>query len=160
MLRQTCNGNLLEIVDDDIIYDVRLVLDTDVIVAAARSPAGASAELLRVAGKGKCRIILSVALALEYESVLMRANHLTASGMTAADVADYLDGIVRLAEPADIHFRYRPVTRDAADEQVVEAAVNGRAHAIVTFNRRDFGTGPSRFGIGCWLPRETLEKLE
>lgn len=138
---------------------MRLVLDTDVVVGAARSPAGASAELLRIASRGECRIILSVALALEYEAVLMRAEHMTASGLQTADVAEFLDGIIRLAEPADIHYRYRPVTRDAADEQVVEAAVNGRATAIVTFNRRDFGIGPSRFGIGCWLPRETLENL-
>ena len=29
---------------------------------------------------------------------------------------------------------------------VLEAAINGRADALVTFNRRDFGDEPGRFG--------------
>ena len=39
---------------------------------------------------------------------------------------------------------------------VLEAAVNGRAQAIVTFNRRDYGNAPAKFGIDVLLPREAL----
>ena len=42
---------------------------------------------------------------------------------------------------------------------VLEAAVNGRAHAIVTFNRRDYGDAPERFGIEVLRPGETLKRL-
>lgn len=42
---------------------------------------------------------------------------------------------------------------------VLEAAVNGRAEAIVTFNRRDFQTAACRFGLDVLLPAETLTRM-
>ena len=47
-----------------------------------------------------------------------------------------------MIEPVETHFMWRPQLRDPADELVLEAAVNGRAEALVTFNRRDFGAVP------------------
>lgn len=138
---------------------MKLVLDTDVIVAALRSENGASAELLRLAGEGRCALVVSVPLMLEYEAVALRPEQLSASGRSMGAVQRFLNGLLNLAERTTINFSYRPVTRDPADELVVEAALNGGAEAIVTFNRRDFGSGPSQFGIRCWLPREALEKL-
>jgi hypothetical protein len=38
----------------------------------------------------------------------------------------------------------RPPLRDPNDEMVLEAAVNGRADALVTFNVRDYGTTPAQ----------------
>ena len=49
-----------------------------------------------------------------------------------------LDGLAALAEPVETHFLWRPRLRDPADEMVLEAAVNGQANAIVTFNLRDY----------------------
>ncbi len=42
---------------------------------------------------------------------------------------------------------------------VLEGAVNGRAQAIVTFNRRDYRDGPARFGIEVLTPGEALRKM-
>jgi hypothetical protein len=42
---------------------------------------------------------------------------------------------------------------------VLEAAINGGADAIVTFNKRDFGGGPARFGIEVLSPGEALWKV-
>ena len=57
-----------------------------------------------------------------------------------------------MAEPVKTHFLWRPQLRDPGDEMVLEAAVNGRADALVTFNLRDFGSAPSRFGVELLLP--------
>jgi predicted nucleic acid-binding protein len=54
---------------------------------------------------------------------------------------------------------WRPQLRDPGDELVLEAAVNGQAAAIVTFNHRDFGTTPARFGIEVLSPPEILIPL-
>ncbi|MGA8755934.1 MAG: PIN domain-containing protein [Stellaceae bacterium] len=55
---------------------------------------------------------------------------------------------------------WRPQLRDPADELVLEAAVNGRAEALVTFNRRDFGAVPVRFGIDMPAPAEAMENQD
>ena len=64
-----------------------------------------------------------------------------------------------MVEPVETHFIWRPQLRDPADELVLEAAVNGRAEAIVTFNRRDFGMAPTRFGIDLLTPAEALGRI-
>lgn len=138
---------------------MKLVLDTDVVVAGLRSPSGASAELLRLARHGKFVPAVSVPLVLEYESVMTRPEHLAQSGLRDDDVQAVIDVLVSVAEWVRIDYRWRPQTRDPADEMVLETAINAGADAIVTFNRRDFGAAPARFAIGCWLPGETLEKL-
>ena len=67
---------------------VRVVLDTDVVVAAMRSPRGASAAILRAARQGRVTLLASVPLALEYEAVASRAEHRLAAGLTEREVED------------------------------------------------------------------------
>lgn len=138
---------------------MRLVLDTDVVVAAMRSPTGASAALLEAALSGTVTLIANVALMLEYEAVCSRPEHLQAAGLSTADVGIFLDAIAALAEPVESHFVWRPRLRDPGDEMVLEAAVNGRASGIVTFNARDYGTVPAEFGIRVLLPRDALKRV-
>jgi len=59
---------------------MRMALDTDVVVAGMRSPTGASAALLRAAKEGQVTVVLTVALAMEYESVCSRTEHRVARG--------------------------------------------------------------------------------
>lgn len=42
---------------------------------------------------------------------------------------------------------------------VLEAAVNGHADAIVTFNIRDYGVVPGEFGVDVLQPRDALRRL-
>ena len=53
---------------------MRLVIDTDVIVAAMRSPGGASAALLVLLLERQATMLLSVALAFEYEMTSHERN--------------------------------------------------------------------------------------
>lgn len=138
---------------------MRLVLDTDVVVAAMRSPSGASAALLGAALDGTVTLLANVALMLEYEAVCSRTEHLTAAGLSTQELGVFLDALAALAEPVETHYLWRPQLRDPSDEMVLEAAVNGGAQAIVTFNLRDFGLAPSAFGIDVLLPRDALRRL-
>jgi putative PIN family toxin of toxin-antitoxin system len=134
------------------------VLDTNVIVAAMRSPTGASAALLMAARHTALTMLASVALALEYEAICRLAEHRLAAGLNLEEVELFVDGVLAMVEPVEIHFLWRPQLRDAADELVLEAAVNGRAASIVTFNRRDFGAAPARFGIDLLTPADALRR--
>lgn len=139
---------------------MRLVLDTDVVVAGMRSPTGASAALLLAALRGRVTLLMSVALVIEYEAVCTLSQHRSVAGLSERDCRLFLDGVAALAEPVESHFLWRPQLRDPGDEMVLEAAVNGRADAIVTFNARDFGAAPLRFGIELLNPAETLRRLK
>ncbi|MBL8291277.1 MAG: PIN domain-containing protein, partial [Bryobacterales bacterium] len=121
---------------------MRIVLDTDVVGAAMRSPKGACAAILKAASLGLVALLVSVPLALEYEAICSDAEHRLASGLSDAEVRLFLDAVIGLAQPVQSFFLWRPQLRDPGDEMVLEAAVNGRADAIVTFNRRDYGTAP------------------
>jgi len=134
-------------------------MDTDTIVAAMRSPSGASAALLRMARGGQVTPAATVPLCLEYEGVCSRAEHVAAAGFSAAELAVFLDAVVGLVEPTDAWFLWRPQLRDPGDELLLEAAVNAGAAAIVTFNRRDFRSAADRFGLDILLPAEALRSV-
>jgi putative PIN family toxin of toxin-antitoxin system len=150
---------LPDVCSDDIISDVRLVLDTDVLVAAIRSPGGASATLVRAIRRGQATLLLSPPLLFEYEAVCQTTEHRSASGLSAGEIDRLLDALVFLAEPVTTYFRWRPQVRDPDDEMVLEAAVNGRAQALVTFNRRDYGGAPARFGVDILSPGDALRRI-
>jgi len=139
---------------------VRLVLDTDVVVAAMRSPTGGSAELLRRIDEGKATMLMIVALGLEYEAICTLADHRLASGLSLLQANLYVDTLVEMAEPVELYFRWRPQLRDPGDELVLEAAVNGRASAIVTFNEKDLREARTSFDIEVLRPGEVLRRLK
>jgi len=138
---------------------MRYVLDTDVIVAAMRSPSGASAALLLAALDRRFTLVANVPLVIEYEATCSRADHRLAAGLSETEVRLFLDGLAALVEPVETHFLWRPRLRDPADEMVLEAAVNGQASALVTFNLRDYGMTPKDFGIEVLKPGEALKRL-
>jgi predicted nucleic acid-binding protein len=138
----------------------RAVLDTDVLVAAVRSDRGASRILLTAALEQRYPTLASVPLMLQYESVLTRADHLAAAGISAADVEVLLDAIALVAEPVRISFLWRPLLPDPGDDLVLETAVNGLANVVVTFNRRDFEPAAMRFGLEVLTPTEGVRRLE
>ena len=95
----------------------------------------------------------------EYDDVLNRAEFLLATGLPREVVVRFLNTIARVIVPVEVNFRWRPQLSDPADEMVLEAAINAGAAAIVTFNARDFGASPARFGIEVLAPVEALRKV-
>jgi putative PIN family toxin of toxin-antitoxin system len=139
---------------------MRLVVDTAVMIAAIRSDAGASRQLLVAGLERRYAMLVSVPLLTEYEAVMTRHEHLVVSGLSTEDVSDLLDAVAAIAEPVRLEFLWRPLLTDPDDEMVVETAVNGRADAIVTFNRRHFLPAAKQFAIEVSSPGEVLRQLE
>ncbi len=138
---------------------MRMVLDTDVLVAAFRSERGASRKLLIAALDERFALLASTALWLEYEAVLTRPLQLAAMGLNAAEVRDALAALALVAEQVVIHFLWRPVLADAEDEHVLELAMNGRADMLVTFNQDDFAEASKTFQIEIVTPAMALQRL-
>ena len=125
-----------------------------------RSPRGASAEVIRRIVEGRAVAVLSVALALEYEAICMLAEHRLAAELSAQEATIFIDGLIALAEPVFTIFRWRPQLNDPGDELVLEAAVNGRVDAIVTFNEKHLRPAQLSFGIDVIKPAEALRRIE
>lgn len=138
---------------------MKVVLDTNVVVTGVRSPQGASAKVLQQVLTDTLEIVISVPLGFEYEAVCLRPEHLLAAEARPADVLNVIDALIAKAQPVDIHYQWRPQLHDPSDEIILEAAVNGGAEAIVTYNIKDFGAAPKRFGIDLIRPRDVLERL-
>jgi len=138
---------------------MRLVLDTNVMVAALRSRLGASFLLLDAWQHNRFTALASVPLFLEYEAVLKRPEQLSATGLNRGDIDIVLDMWASWIEAVTLHYLWRPQLTDAKDELVLETAVNGRADAIVTFNTTDFQEAAARFGVAVLTPVEILRNL-
>lgn len=137
----------------------RIVLDTSVIVAGLRSQSGASNRVLTLIAEQRLLPVVTTALFLEYEDVLNRPEQRLATGMAKDDVVGFLAALASAAEPVDVHFLWRPQLADPADELVLEAAVNGRAMAIVTHNVRDFAPATRVFDIEAITPSVMLRRM-
>ena len=78
---------------------MRLVIDTDVLVAAFLSSAGASRQLVLDALDQKFVLLLSTSLLVQYESVLRRPEHLARAGASDAEVTQILDALAGVCVP-------------------------------------------------------------
>jgi putative PIN family toxin of toxin-antitoxin system len=139
---------------------VRLILDTDVMVAALRSGNGASRQLLMSAFDRQIELLVSVPLMVEYEAVLTRTEHLDAAGLTAIQVNELLDALATVAIPVRLRFLWRPKLKDPADEMVLETVVNGGADRLVSFNIRHLAAAAAEFGIRVLQPREAWKECK
>jgi putative PIN family toxin of toxin-antitoxin system len=139
---------------------MRIVLDSCVIAAALRSRRGASNALLMLVDQGAVRLLASPPLFLEYEDVLLRPEQRLAHGFSVEEVEQFLSVLASRIEPVEIHFRWRPQIADPGDEMVLEAAVNGRADALVTHNVRHFAPAAVRFRVEVLTPGAVLRRLK
>jgi putative PIN family toxin of toxin-antitoxin system len=137
---------------------LQVVIDTSVVVAAARSRTGASFELLRLfaAGDKRWQWNISAALLLEYESVLKREQHRHGRGMAMVD--QFLNDLAARASRHAIFYLIRPYLLDPDDEFILELAIASASHYIVTHNRGDFRDA-ARFGLEIVSPGEFLRMI-
>lgn len=135
---------------------LRVVIDTNVLVAALRSKQGASFALLQRVGTGRFVHAVTVPLVMEYEDVLLRPAMVPVS---AAAVQAVIDHLCATGIEQAVHFLWRPLLPDPKDDMVLEAAAGAGCSRIITFNTRDFAAA-SALGIAAVKPREFLKLLE
>ena len=134
----------------------KIVIDTNVIVAALRSRRGASYKLLRLLSDKRFEINVSVPLVLEYEKAAKK--NMRQQGLSSRDIDDILDYLCSVARHKRIFYLWRPFLRDPRDDMVLELAFAAACEFIVTYNKRDF-EGSEELGIRVLTPKEFLEKI-
>jgi predicted nucleic acid-binding protein len=98
-------------------------------------------------------------LSLEYRAVGLRPEHLKASNQTAARVLIVIGSLEAIAESVVVIVKPRPLSSDPNDDMILDLAINGRADAIVTQNKKHFDSAAKRFGIRVLSPAEFLKRL-
>ena len=138
---------------------MKIVLDTSVVVAGLRTRLGAGNAILRLVAARRLILLSTPTLFLEYEDVLKRPEQRLVHGLALEQIDEFLAELAALIEPVESHFQWRPQVRDPGDEMVLEAAINGAADALVTYNIGDFAPAADRFGLSVLRPAELLKRV-
>jgi uncharacterized protein len=112
---------------------LRLLLDTNVVVAAALNPEGLSRSVLLLATTRPAQLFLSPAILAEYRSVLGRRELAIRRGLQL-QLLDFMESRGRLVFPS----RDVRAASDPADNKFLECADEARADYLITGNVRHF----------------------
>jgi putative PIN family toxin of toxin-antitoxin system len=135
---------------------MRVVFDTSVLVAAAKSKRGAANALLELLPCKEFAPAVSVPAFIEYRDALLRPENLRQR--TASQTEAFLDFLLATSHLQKIHFLWRPALPDPDDDLFLELAVAARCAYIVTHNVRDF-RGAEKWGVAVATPGEFLRQL-
>jgi putative PIN family toxin of toxin-antitoxin system len=135
----------------------RIIIDSNILVAAVRSNRGWSHKLISSLGiDHRWQPFVSAPLLQEYAEQIHDPRH--TPYWTTAERDDFLDYLCASARWCEIHFLWRPLLPDEDDHLVLEAAAASAAQVIITFNKRDLGAAQT-FGIALMTPKEFLLNL-
>jgi putative PIN family toxin of toxin-antitoxin system len=104
---------------------LRVVVDTDSLVAAAYAERSASRQILEACLRQEVQAVISPALLLEYQYIVRRA-------VRGRDFGDLFRRFLEHAEVVEPVETPRVVPDDPDDDKLVAAALSGVADAIVT----------------------------
>jgi putative PIN family toxin of toxin-antitoxin system len=137
----------------------RVVLDTNVLVAAFKSEEGASRAILRLCLLRRCQPLLGLKLFAECEDVLGRLDLFQDSPLTPRERDELLDAFLSVCEPVPVFYLWRPNLSDEGDNHLIELAVAGTAARLVTLNARHFRGGELRFPqLAIETPAEFMQR--
>lgn len=109
-----------------------VVLDTNVMISALLSPRGAPAALFARWMQGDFEVVTSPQLLIELARVLMYPQVRKYSNHTDEDIAALLEGYRSSAFFVEPEIRLNLITKDPADNRVLECAVSAGAAFVVT----------------------------
>ena len=138
----------------------RIVVDTNVFIAAILSPTGDNRQVLRACLLGKALPLMGAALYHEYEDLLGRAGLMKKSPLTAPERRSLFEAFLSVTQWVKVYFLWRPNLPDEADNHLIELALAGAATLIITNNLSDFRRGELRFpNLRILTPRQFLHTL-
>lgn len=136
---------------------MRFVLDTNVLVAALRSPFGASYALVSALPVAGWELVLSVPVYVEYQDVLLRPG-IVPPTYTPQDIISVCRFLASIAHAQDIYFLWPSFLPDPKDDMLLELAVAAGATHIVTHNVRHFHSAEG-FGVRALAPAAFLRSV-
>ena len=122
-----------------------IVVDTSVIISALIGEKGPSREILRRCMLGSYHPLISNALFLEYEDVIGRKQILDYCPLNINEIRELLNAFYATCHWVPIYFLWRPNVRDEGDNFLIELAVAGNAHHIITNNIKDLAETELKF---------------
>ncbi len=131
-------GGLTDCVGDVTFCTMRMVKDTNVMVSALKSGAGASRKLLRILAQRTHLPLVGYKLWLEYRDTIARREIWDNSDTTKEQREQALIDFAALCEFVTVSRLWRPNLADENDNHIMELAICGNAAALVTFNKSDF----------------------
>ena len=138
----------------------RVVVDTNVFIAAILSPVGNNREVIRACLLGKALAIMGPALYHEYEDLLSREHLMAKSPIGPRDRQTLFAAFLSVSEWTKVYFLWRPNLPDEADNHLIELALAGNADTIITHNTKDLAHGELRFpGLKIQTPAQFLKTL-
>lgn len=133
---------------------LRATIDSNVVFEGLTRQGGASGLIIEAWLAGLFRACVSNSLAYEYADVLSRKL----SEARWHRIRPVLGELLASAEFVIVHYSWRPNSPDAADEHLVDCAMNAGA-VIVTSNVRDFRLAARELGVPVVTPVEFVIRL-
>lgn len=130
---------------------MKVVVDTNVLIAGLLSPFGLPGEILRMVASGTLRLCFDARILTEYEEVLARPKFRFNIEQTRA-LMDHIqaEGFSVASNPLPVRLP------DPSDEPFLESAVTGKTDCLITENTRHFPSA-RREGMTVLSPREFLD---
>jgi putative PIN family toxin of toxin-antitoxin system len=138
---------------------MKIVIDTNIIVAALMSREGVSNRFMIWIFEHKEKLnVVSNTLVTEYEDVLLREkNRKLYKQFSKENLQSLIDDICLKSHHQKINFLWRPFLKDIQDDMVLETAFNAGCEYIITYNVKDFSGVEEKFAIKSITPKEFLK---
>ena len=124
---------------------LKIVIDTNILIAAMLNPKGGCRTILKGALKGMYQPLMAEALFLEYEDVFTRTELFLSCPLSYEEREELLNAFLASCKWIKIYYKWRPNLQDEADNHLIELAIAGGAQIIVTNNIKDLKSGELYF---------------
>ena len=133
---------------------LRVVVDTNVMVSATISKSGLPAQVIALARWEKIKLLSSPAILDEFERVL--GENLNYRPKRIEEAVSFIKEFATVIEPKQ---RLNIITTDEPDNRILECAQEGKAHVIVSGDRRHLLPLKEFVGIKIVSPTVFMESI-